>query len=113
MVYQKNADSLILQIKCTSAYMHSIITEKIHEHSEYDTEWSRKISDWHGSGVFKHVKISTYKGNEHIIYEIEFMFCVYTASFIDELNSYFSLSGYQSQYISHVKFGTIKTFLDE
>ena len=89
------------------------IADKLHTHSEYDTEWEDKLREWEEKGYFKSCGTSRFEGDTAIIIILYFQDSKdKLKEFIVELYKYFNMdsSSYNEDfaYINCTKFTHIK-----
>jgi len=102
-----------MYIEMHTAADYKEIDDKLHTHSEYDSEWSDKLRQWEEKEYFKHCSISRFKGDTAIIIILHFMNSKdKLEEFIVELYKYFnmdsSLYNETYAYINYTKFTHIK-----
>jgi len=98
---------------CMRVYIHTFsavdqvkLTKKLHTHSEYDTDWSNKISEWIDKLYFVNYVREDMFGHETCITVLTFIDISSTTDFIQKLNSYF-YDNEDSSYAHIVQFQSI------
>ncbi len=98
---------------CMRVYIHTFsavdqakFTNKLYSHSEYDTNWSRKISEWIDKSYCKDYIKEDMIGRDSCITVLTFIDISSTTDFIQELNGYF-YDNEDSSYAHMVKFQSI------
>ena len=113
ITYKMDSFHLSMYIEMHTAADYEEIDNKLHTHSEYDSEWSDKLREWEQKEYFKHCITSRFKGDTAIIIILHFMNSKdKLEEFIVELYKYFNMdsSSYNENYayINYTKFTHIK-----
>jgi len=103
--------SLVLHYTANTAKEYATMKRKLHEHSEYDTEWTKKIRDWVDAGYFKYEFDEEFLGDSACIFRITFYEVKLSKEFLIDLDSY--LSEYSSEKISCVTRMDIEVLLND
>ena len=93
LTFQRNRvdeGSLILHYTAHSAKDYATMRKKLFTHSEYDTVWDDKVSEWKSKGYFKHVFEEEFQGHTDCIFRISFYDVNICKEFLEEVNNYFS-----------------------
>jgi len=87
--------SLVLHYTAKTAKEYATMKRKLHEHSEYDTEWTNKIRDWVDAGYFKNVIDEEFLGHSDCIFRITFYEVKLSKEFLIDLDGYLSETSYE------------------
>lgn len=90
LVYNRTPQSsLVVYLFCETARDHYKISEKIHTHSEYDTEWSNLMDILGGeTKYFEHWYQETMIGHENVIISLTFTKVHLHQELITEIDKY-------------------------
>jgi hypothetical protein len=107
-VYNRTPQSsLIVYLFCVTAHDHYKISEKIHTHSEYDTEWANLLYYLSAEkGYFEHWYQETMVGHESIILSLTFTKVSNYQELITEIDKY--LNKYSWENVDTIKSCPIK-----
>ena len=113
ITYKMDSFHLSMYIEMHTAADYKEIDDKLHTHSEYDSEWSDKLREWEEKEYFKSCGTSRFKGDTAIIIILYFQDSKdKLEEFIVELYKYFNMdsSPYNETYayINYTKFINIK-----
>jgi hypothetical protein len=105
--------TLSVYIEMDTAIDYKQITDKLHTHSEYDTEWEDKLREWEEKEYFKHCGTSRFEGDTRVIIILHFLDSkAKLKEFITELYKYFNIdsSSYDEDfaYINYTTYTSIK-----
>jgi len=81
-------NDLIVYIHMHTAVDNDIIHERLHRHSEYDTDWSNKLEEWKQAKYYKYCNYEYMRGHETCMTIIKFIEATDVADFIIKLNTY-------------------------
>jgi hypothetical protein len=113
MVFRKKwaTKSLELTYTATTAREFLDFQSKTITHSEYETNWSRVISDWISKKYFTWVQVEQFNGTESVIFRITFVDVdTYENDFLKELVDYLTPN---RPYIEYVSLGEIKHLINQ
>lgn len=108
--YQSN---LFMYIEVESASDYKKINDKLHRHSEYDTEWDCKLAEWVEKKYYDNYHIEILQGTVKVMFILQFTDArANFKEFIPELYNYFNID-YSSfdkdfTYINYTKFISVK-----
>jgi len=87
IIFEKTSNhDLTVYIHTFTAVDNDILTEKLHVHSEYDTDWSNKLTEW--SEHYKWYRYETMRGHETCMTILKFIQVTSVEDLIIDINTY-------------------------
>ncbi len=96
--------SLYVYIEVDTAADYKKVDDKLHTHSEYETEWDCKVGEWRQKEYYNEFHMDVLEGRQKVMIVLQFVGARFKAKeFIPEIESYFNEYSRGSDYIDYTK----------